>query len=132
MPKTLLFPRFGDGSVGTTCRLSGTDRRLLEPLGLTHESSLSHIKSIILAVHITIKLHMSDFNLQKGTYWPVGIPFKLKKLRPLNPQIRQSYHPPDSKKIFPMTKKATTRTKRIYEMTGGQAGPPKGPPCKEQ
>ena len=63
-------------------------RKLIPRSGKTY-------KYITLAAHITQNLHMSDFNLQKGTYWPVGILFKLKKLRPLNPQIRQSYHPPD-------------------------------------
>ena len=33
---------------------------------------------------------MSDFNLQKGTHWPVGILFKLKFLRPMNPNINNS------------------------------------------
>ena len=53
-------------------------RKLIPRSGKTY-------KYITLAAHITQNLHMSDFNLQKGTYWPVGILFKLKKLRPLNP-----------------------------------------------
>lgn len=44
---------------------------------------------------------MSDFNLQKGTHWPVGILFKLKFLRPMNPQNKQFWgcHPQKISKL---------------------------------